>query len=982
MKDKKQFARVLLGAFMMSVFMVSSAMAKSIYLHSDEAGVSWKVIPQTEVKDVAAMMKAGYNASGWVDAIVPGTVFNSYVSAGLEKDPNFGDNIHKVDRSKYDRSFWYRTEFTVPADFIQERIWLNFNGVNRKADIFLNGQRIDLLDGFMDRGRFDITSLVKKNQPNTLAVLIEIPKTPLANQGSPNYLSSGGWDWMPYVPGLNSGITDKVWLSNTGDLTIVDPWIRTKLPSLARADVSLSVNVKNNSSEQKKGVISGVIQPGNIAFSKEIDLSPDRETEVRFDKRYFPQLSINSPKLWWPNGYGEPNLYTCELTVRADGNVSETQTVTFGIKEYSYDTNGGVLHLHINKTPVFVKGGNWGMSEYMLRCRGEEYDTKVRFHKEMNFNMIRNWLGSTTDNEFYEACDKYGIMVWDDFWINSNPNVPYDLPVFNHNMIEKIKRVRNHPSIAVWCGDNEGYPEPPLMGWMIENIKTFDGDDRYFQACSNAGNLTGSGPWGAFDSRYYFTPYPHKIGGTKGWGFRTEIGTAVVPNFESFKIFMPEDKWWPQNEMWDLHYFGPNAFNALPEQYEKLIAQGYGAPKGIEDYCRKAQLVNYESNRAMYEGWLDRMWEDASGIMVWMGQSAYPSMVWQTYDYYYDLTGAYFGTKIGCEPLHIFWNPVNDFIKIANTSSQNVNNLTAEINVYNLDGTKAGQYSQSVQVNSPSNSAVHCLTAGFNKERKILSTGKKAYASSSNHDDVSSVTDGKGNTRWSSYSLDNEWIYIDLESEQMVEGVRLNWEYAYGKQYKIQTSVDGKDWTDRYHNTEGLGGMEEIFFGGEVKARYVRMFGFERGSWYGYSLYNFDVLSGTQKSEGLSDVHFIRLSLKDASGKLVSENTYWRGSDRLDFTALNSLPKSELKTTTSVVNKNGKCYLSAKITNPKSAKSVAFAVWVQVRNSKTNERVLPAIMSDNYFTLLKGETKEVLIEFDEKLLAAGEKPILSAEAYN
>ena len=982
MKRKKQSARLILWVFLMCVLIVPSAMAKSIYLHSDEAGVSWKVTPQTEVADAASMMKAGYNASGWVDAVVPGTVFNSYVSVGLEKDPNFGDNIHKVDRSKYDRSFWYRTEFKVPADFNQERIWLNFNGVNRKAEIYLNGQLLDILDGFMDRGRFDITSFVKKDQPNILAVLVHIPKTPLANQGSPNYLSSGGWDWMPYVPGLNSGITDKVWLSNTGDLTIVDPWIRTQLPSRARADVSLSVHIKNNSSQQKKGVVSGVIQPGNITFSKEIDLSPERETEVSFDKRYFPQLSVNSPKLWWPNGYGDPNLYTCELTVKSGDQVSETQTVTFGIKQYSYDTNGDVLHLHINGVPLFVKGGNWGMSEYMLRCRGEEYDTKVRLHKEMNFNMIRNWLGSTTDNEFYEACDKYGIMVWDDFWINSNPNVPYDLPVFNHNMIEKIKRVRNHPSIAVWCGDNEGYPQPPLLGWMIENIKTFDGDDRYFQACSNAGNLTGSGPWGALDSRYYFTPYPNKIGGNRGWGFRTEIGTAVVPNFESFKLFMPEDKWWPQNEMWDLHYFGPNAFNALPEQYEKLIAQGYGAPEGIEDYCRKAQLVNYESNRAMYEGWLDRMWEDASGIMVWMGQSAYPSMVWQTYDYYYDLTGAYFGTKVGCEPLHILWNPVNDYVKIANTSAKDVNNLTAEINVYNLDGTKVDAYSQSVQVNSPSNSAVHCLTIGFNKERKILSTGKKAYASSSNHDDVSSVTDGKSDTRWSSHSLDNEWIYIDLESEQMVEGVRLNWEYAYGKQYKIQTSIDGKRWTDRYNNTEGLGGKEEIFFGGEVKARYVRLFGFERGTWYGYSLYNFDVLSGTQPSEGLSDVHFIRLSLKDASGKTVSENTYWRGTDRLDYTALNTLPKSELKTTTSIVNKDGKYYLNAKITNPKSAKSVAFAVWVQAHNSKTNERILPAIMSDNYFILLKGETKEVLIEFDEKLLGAGEKPVLSAKAYN
>lgn len=186
---------------------------------------------------------------------------------------------------------------------------------------------------------------------------------------------------------------------------------------------------------------------------------------------------------------------------------------------------GQYLHIYINDIPVFVKGANWGMSEYMLRCRGAEYDTKVRLHKEMNFNMIRNWLGSVTDDEFYEACDKYGIMVWDDFWINSNPNLPYDLNVFNNNMMEKIKRVRNHPSIAVWCGDNESNPQPPLEGWMAENIRTFDGGDRYFQANSHAQGLTGSGPWGAFEPRFYFTKYPDGLEGdpARGWGFRTEI---------------------------------------------------------------------------------------------------------------------------------------------------------------------------------------------------------------------------------------------------------------------------------------------------------------------------------------------------------------------------------------------------------------------------------------------------------------------------
>ncbi len=927
-----------------------------------------------DVGDAATVAVPGYKPSGWVPALVPGTAFASYVEAGLEKDPNFGDNIHRVDRAKYDRSFWYRTEFRVPADFDKSITWLHFDGVNRKADIYLNGSLLGTLDGFMHRGRFNVSRLVRKDAPNVLAVLVHMPQTPLANCGSPTYLSSGGWDWMPYVPGLNMGITDKVYLSNTGTATIIDPWIRTDLPlpGRERADVSIAVDVKNSSNRSSRILVKGTIMPGDIEFTKEIDVEAGATSQVKFDKRYYPQLAINAPKLWWPNGYGEQNLYTCKLRVLVDGEVSETKNVTFGIKEYTYDTTNNTLHLHINGVPVFVKGANWGMSEYMLRCRGKEYQTKLRLHHEMHFNMIRNWLGSTTDEEFYEMCDKYGLMVWDDFWINSNPNLPYDLNVFNNNMIEKIKRVRNHPCLAVWCGDNESNPQPPLEGWMAENIKTFDGGDRYFQPNSHAGNLTGSGPWGAFDPRYYFTEYPDGSEGDpeRGWGFRTEIGTAAVPNFESFIKFMPKENWWPRDEMWNLHYFGQSAFNAAPDRYDAAIAKGYGKPAGIEDYCRKAQLVNIESNKAMYEGWLDRMWDDASGIMCWMGQSAYPSMVWQTYDYYYDPTGVYWGTRSACEPLHIFWNPVNDAVKIANTTAENYRDLKAEVTVYNLDGKPVKAYSKSVVANSASNSTVQCFTIDFNKQRENLSLNKEVVASSTTEGTPAMVADGKEDTRWSSAYRDNEWIYVDLGSVRSVGGVRLNWEASYGKEYKIQLSNDARHWEEAYSTKDGIGGVETITFP-EKDARYVRMFGFKRGWWYGYSLWSFDVLGGTQKSEGLSDVHFIRLRLTDKDGNLLSENNYWRGNDRRDFTALNRLPKADLKVSSKLHQKGDEAEIQANITLPKSAAGVAFAVHVQAVRTTDGERILPAVISDNYFTLMPGETKPVTIAFDKSLLQGG-----------
>ena len=977
-KNYRSVARVV-TFLMISMAMCYRVLAQSnvVYLNSSK-DQQWRIKAQADVTD--NVNTANYNTDSWVQAIVPGTVFASYVAAGLEKDPNFGDNIYKVDRAKYDRNFWYRTAFTVPATYTKKNIWLNFKGVNRKADIYLNGIKLGTLDGFMQRGQFDITNLASRTAKNILTVLVYIPKQPLANVGSPNYVSSAGWDWMPYVPGLNSGITDKVYLSNTGDLTIQDPWIQAKLPTNARADLSIALEVKNNAPSGQQGFVKGIITPGNIEFTQKVYVDANGITNVKLDKRYFSQLMIHSPKLWWPNGYGEPNLYDCRLSLTVGNEVSDVQHIKFGIKRYDYDTIGHVLHVSINGTKVFIKGGDWGMSEYMLRCHGKEYDTKVHLHKEMNFNMIRNWIGSTTDDDFYDACDKYGIMIWDDFWLNANPNLPADLNVFNANAIEKIKRFRNHPAIAVWCAENEGWPEAPLSPWLKENIATFDGGDRYYQPNSHAENLTGSGPWASHDPRYYFTAYPTGLGGNKGWGLRTELGTAVFTNFDSFKKFMPQDKWWPRNEMWNQHFFGPLAFNAGPDQYDESITTGYGVPKGIEDYCRKAQFVNIETNKAMFEGWQDHIGEDASGLMTWMSQSTYPSMVWQTYDYYYDLTGAFWGAKKACEPLHIQWNPVDNAIKIVNTTHADAEGLTAEAAVYNLDGKLVKQYNLSKQADAPANSATQVFDIKFNQHKTNLALNKQVYASSTTYGGPALVADGNNSTRWASASREDEWIYVDLGQQEEVNGVGLNWEDAYAKAFKIQVSDDAKYWKDVYSTTDGQAGEQQIQFS-EVSARYVRMQGVERGTYWGYSLFNFEVYKGNVASEGLTDVHFIKLQLKDKTGKLISDNFYWRGNKRKDYTALNTLPKVNLKVTYKTIKVNGKYLINAQIANPSSSNAVAFGIRVQAIRASTGEQILPAIMNDNYFSLMNGETQNIHIEFDADVLG-NDMPKLKVEPYN
>lgn len=705
------------------VMCLSSAIAASAEPASLDGDV-WTIAPQGDITGTGEQIsKVGYQSGTWVKAQVPGTVFASYVTAGLEPEPTYGDNIDRVDRKKYDRNFWYRRVFTTPTDYQGGTVWLHLDGVNRDADVYLNGNLLGSMQGFMQRGCFDITALTAPGRNNALAVLDHVPVTgEKGNFSSPSFICSGGWDWMPGVPGLNMGIYKSVYLRHTDLVTLHDPWIRTTLPDLPKTDhaeLTIQAEVTNHGSIPVKGQLVGEINPGKITFVRDISLKSNEVRTVKLDPSIIPALRITNPKLWWPNGYGKPDLYTCHLEFRTGTIVSDHQDLNFGIRQVTYTTVDKTLRLHVNGTQLFVKGGNWGMAEFMLRCHGKDFDTRLRLHQEMNLNLIRNWMGMTADPAFYDACDRFGIMVWDEFWLNAGGGMPSDPQTFRANTIEKIKQVRNHPSVVMWCGANEAVPPEPLNGWLESDIATYDGGDRQYHPSSNSGNLSGSGPWRNLSPRTYFSGAATGGGEYVPFGMRSELGTATFTSFDSFKKFMPESSWWPprngneNNKMWNTHFFGDRAINAGPAVYHEDLMRRYGTPGTIQEYCLKAQLLNLETMQALYEGWLNRSDRDAAGVIIWMSQSAYPSMVWQTYDYYYDTTGAYWGAKKACEPVHIYWNRKDDRIRVVNTSPQNLNDLTAEVSILNMDG--AVQYTNSATVSSPYATTVDCFSLTYPK---------------------------------------------------------------------------------------------------------------------------------------------------------------------------------------------------------------------------------------------------------------------------
>jgi hypothetical protein len=690
---------------------IAATLSLSVVAHAAEPvaldGDIWAVAPQAEVSATGAQLSTvGFAADKWVKATVPGTVLEAYVTAGVEKEPTYGDNAYKIDKKKYDRNFWYRIEFKSPAAFTSGRVWLEFDGINKDADVYLNGKSLGSIHGFVQRGRYDVTDLVRPGSTNALAVLDYFPGETVRNRTdsstSPSYICSCGWDWMPTVPGYNMGIHRSVRLTNTGDVSLVDPWIRTEVPDLSQADVSVQVEVQNHSGAAVNGVLEGVLSPGDGTFSQAVALAPNETKTVKLDPSTVPALHLARPRLWWPNGYGEPNLYTCRLDFQVGTAVSDTKATTFGVRKYTYDTSKKVLNFYVNGVRVFAKGGNWGMAEFMLRCRGRDYDTRLRFHKEMNFNMIRNWIGMTTDEAFYDACDRNGVMVWDDFWLNP-PRPPVNPEVFRANAIEKIKQVRNHACVALWCGENESTPRPPLNDWLREDIQTYDAGDRHYEPQSNAGNVSGGGPYNNLDLREYYQ--------RKKNGMHSEAGTATFTSYDSFKKFMPPADAWPPDQMWNQHFFGSEAANAGPVGYNSSLSLRYGRVAGIEDYCRKAQLLNLETMKTLFESWLDHSDNSAAGVLIWMSQSAYPSFVWQTYDYYFDTTGSYWGAKTACEPVHIYWNQLDDRIRVVNTSGREAPNLTAQAEIYNADGTQ--KFSRSASISSGPNAVADCFALTF-----------------------------------------------------------------------------------------------------------------------------------------------------------------------------------------------------------------------------------------------------------------------------
>ena len=667
----------------------------------------WRLQRADMVKDSGeAISSAGYDPSGWMPAVVPGTVLYSYIAAGAVPDPAIGDNNNQISESYFNSDFWYLWRTSVKdSDSKSGRTLLSFDGINWKAEVFMNGKRLGDIAGAFTRASFDVTDIVSKD--NCIAVHVIKPahygavkeknaESPDFNGGqlgadNPTFHATVGWDWIPTVRGRDMGIWNDVHLDFVDDVVLDNPLVQTKLAKNdTLATMTMSVDVKNLSDSPVSGVLAGTL--ASIEFKKPVSLKAGETRTVTFSPAEYPQLRNQRIALWWPNGYGSQVLHPATYKFIPDGreqNVQDNRHDLFylaGVREFTFQDTMSDFKMFINGHRFLPKGGNWGFSEFNLRYGAKEYDTAVSLHKEMNLNMIRNWVGQTGDEEFFEACDKYGIVVWQDFWL-ANPADgpdPDDEDMFADNARDFVAKIRRHPSIGLYCGRNEGYPPATLNARLKDIVATLHGDIVYIPNSAEDG-VSGHGPYRAVEPDSYFMIPALK--------FHSERGMPAIMNYPNLLKTVTADHIWPSDDVWGQHDFtrtgaqGDTAFVGMVGRKfgEEALSSG-------ESFAHYAQFINYDGYRAMYEA----NNAGGKGLLIWMSHSCWPSLAWQTYDYWFDKTAAFEGVRKACEPVHVQLNPVSKAVQVVNYGIGDLSGLKVTMTLTNPDGKETFRKEESV----------------------------------------------------------------------------------------------------------------------------------------------------------------------------------------------------------------------------------------------------------------------------------------------
>ncbi|QPH37927.1 glycosyl hydrolase [Pedobacter endophyticus] len=707
MKFMRKFLAILLSLY------IFNAQAQQRY----ELNTGWLCNNIKEVKvDGAQISKAGFVLDNWMQATVPGTVLTTLLNNKKVPDPFYGMNtekipdIYKTGNDYY--TYWFVKDFDEKA-VGNEQVWLQFRGINYKAEIFLNGKKVNAAthEGMHLRARFNITKYLSSTGKNRLAVIVYPPDVvgnPNGGQGGDGTIArnlttqyTAGWDWIQPIRDRNTGIWDKVTIEKTQGVNILNPHVVTLVPGKRipnakqqPATIKVSVEVENPTMKAISGILQ--YQMAGKTVSKSVTVPANKQFEITF-----ADLAIENPRLWWPNGYGKQDLYPLNIKFLSANRVLDQENLTVGIRQIDniWNEHTQSMGAYVNGQKIFIKGGNWIISDAMLRFSDARYDAEVRYHKDMNLNLIRIWGGAILERpEFYNACDKYGLLVFQDFWFSGDCNGRWVDPLKkddqwtrrkypdNHLLVltaieDQVKMIRNHASLAFWCGGNEITPPDDILNPIKNDIlPRLDGTRKFFDF-SNSDEMSYNTIGGNGDGPYNIQD-PKSFWAVKTYPYNSEVGSVGVGDYESLARFIPnENMIAPESDgkvdsVWNYHKYIP---------YGKHI-EPYGKVEDAKDFAMKAQLVNYDQYRALMEGFSNKMWDWYTGSIIWKTQNPWTALRGQMYDYYLDPNACLYGLRKGSEPLHIMMNPLDSMVTVVNNGLVDRHNLMVQAKVYDMDG--------------------------------------------------------------------------------------------------------------------------------------------------------------------------------------------------------------------------------------------------------------------------------------------------------
>lgn len=887
---KKVISVFLFCSFIMSLSGQINNYYKSpdkIYLESKDGhrgNFIWQMKKAGDITDPAESVSTpGYITKLWIPAIVPGTVLNSLVYNKIYPEPYYGLNnkltrniipdLAVAGRDFY--TYWFRTEFEVPSTYRDKIVWLQVDGINYRAEIWINGHLLGNIAGMFQQDYIDITEFARVGATNALAIKVYPVDMPgnvkqkkwgatgeFHNGGDGNIglnttmLMSVGWDFT-YLDGIrdrNTGIWKSLSLFATDKAVLHHPFIKSDLsePGYNQSKETVSVEVLNPTTGPVKCLVNGEIVGEGITFSKEINLFRGEKKEILFSPDEFPQLIINNPRLWWPLFKGKQNLYELKLKVFINGIVSDSVKTRFGIREITSDTNtpDKSRQFYINGKKLFIRGSNW-IPEAMLRTSDERTYAELRYTKQSGVNLLRIWGGGIAESDyFFQLCDEMGLLVWQEFWLTGDTKHPSDKSLYLNNMESTVKRLRNHPSLAYYVSSNESTEMPGAKDLIMK----LDGT-RGYQMQSECDGVHDGSPYKQVNPMQHYENTASERG-SRVDGFNPEYGAPTLPIVETLREIMDEKDLWPINkEVWDYHDGG--GFHLMTTMYSDLV-NNYGKSSGIEEFATKGQFVGAMNSKSIWEVWnynkLNYGDRYCSGLLFWYHNCPLPQVCARMWDYSLEPTASLYYTQNALEPLHAQFDYLKNTVSVCNDYYQSFKGYKVSAEVFDLNSKKV-----------------------FTKTQTI-----------------------------------------DIPEDGVVNDI-----------FKL------------------------VF------------------------------------PDNITKVHFIKLRLYNEKGKEIANTFYWRSTDKYEgaktltgptssgFEELAKLKQVQLKTKYKIRESEGRCFVEAEVQNTSSV--LAFFVQLQLLD-ENGKLVRPGFYTDNFFSLLPGESKKITIE--TALSNMPSKPVFVVKGWN